>query len=457
MPGLLIIEDEERLAKNIQIYFQRLGWDVECAFEAEDGLSRMGSIDPDVVLLDFNLPGMDGLAALKHLRKQGSDCRIVMMTGQSSVQLAVDAMKAGASDFISKPVVLAELKVVLDRLVQGLRMQKEIAYQHARNAGGADDLLGQAAAMHAIRQRIRRIVQQESADGSPPPAVLILGETGTGKELVARACHQESPRAGQPFIELNCAAIPAALIESEIFGHERGAFTDAKERKIGLIEAADGGTLFLDEIGEIDIATQAKLLKVLDDFRVRRVGGLRERQVNVRIVAATNRNLTESVRDGRFRADLLHRLQVMRIELPPLRERDGDITLLAKYFLGQFSRRYSKPGMEFSAQAMELLRAHAWPGNVRELRNVIEQAVLVCSGTVIEETDLSLPVITGVLVNVDRAGLELSDLSQLVEVERALILRALEKASWNVSLAAAALGITRDVLRYSIKRHRLQP
>ncbi len=456
MPILLQIEDEARLSRNIELYLTRAGWTVETVPDAETGLRRMPLLGPDVVLMDFNLPGMDGLAALRKLRERDPACRVVMMTGQSSVQLAVDAMKAGASDFISKPLVLADLKALLDRLAADLRAHNELSYLHARNAGGVNDIIGESDVIAGLRQRICLAVRQEPANGAVPPAILITGETGTGKELVARACHQESPRSSGPFIELNCAAIPMALIESELFGYERGAFTDARERKIGLLEAADGGTLFLDEAGEMDQVTQSKLLKVLDDFRVRRLGGIQDRQVNVRVIVATNRELELSVREGRFREDLFHRLSVVRIKVPPLRARPGDIGVLVRHFLQVFARRYAKPGLELSAQVLELLAAHAWPGNVRELRNVVEQAVLVSAGERITAEDLALQIISSPVATRIDGDAPLKHFAQLVEIERDMIRAALVESNWNVTQAAQTLGLSRDVLRYSIKRHGLQ-
>jgi transcriptional regulator with PAS, ATPase and Fis domain len=281
----------------------------------------------------------------------------------------------------------------------------------------------------------------------------VTGETGCGKELVARACHYESPRKDGPFVELNCAAIPPHLLESELFGYERGAFTDARERKIGLIEAADGGTLFLDEIGEADLAIQSKLLKVLEDQRIRRLGSVQERRVDVRVIAATNQTLEERVQDGRFRADLLYRLRVIHFSVPPLRARGPDIRLLATRFIEQFGRRYGKPETSFTQAALQALDSHTWPGNVRELRNFIEQAVLLAQDAEIDAADLLLPkaarLATGPFAQSAADGLELAPM------ERDLILQALEKTSWNATQAAKILGISRDTLRYRMEKHRL--
>jgi DNA-binding NtrC family response regulator len=309
--------------------------------------------------------------------------------------------------------------------------------------------------MQALRDLVRTIALSEPADGSPGAPVLVLGETGAGKELVARACHYAGPRAAAPFVEINCAALPAHLIEGELFGHEKGAFTDAQARKIGLIEAADGGTLFLDEIGELDLSLQAKLLRVLENFRVRRLGALQDRLVNVRVVCATNRDLDQLVEAGRFRADLLYRLRVFQINIPPLRARGDDVLLLARRFLAQMAQRYGKAPPMLDASACDALRAHTWPGNVRELRNVVERAVLLNQGQPLGAADLAL----GPRPAAPRAPSATQGPAggaSLEAVERQHLIQALEQAQWNVTRAARLLDISRDTLRYRIEKHGLQ-
>ena len=456
MPSLLLIEDEETLAKNIARFLEHSGWDVEVAGSAEEGLDRVAALAPDVIVLDFSLPRMDGLAALSILRERDPQARIVMLTGQGSVELAVDAMKAGAVDFLAKPVVLSQLKIVLEKAVKEVRLRNELAYYQGRDSGGCDALVGQSPELAALKERLRRAVRVESTDGASPPSLLITGETGSGKELVARACHDESPRRGGPFIEVNCAAIPSNLLESELFGHERGAFTDARERKIGLIEAADGGTLFLDEIGEMDMALQAKLLKVLDSHRIRRLGSLQERRVDVRVIAATNQVLADRVEQGRFRADLLHRLRVIGLSVPSLRERGADIGLLAAHFLEQFGRRYGKPDLALTPAAKDALCGHDWPGNVRELRNTIEQAVLTARDSCIDADDLLLPAMQAARPPFEPHGAgKAINVVPLASMERELITQGLEESGWNVTRAAGLLGISRDTLRYRMERYQL--
>jgi DNA-binding NtrC family response regulator len=458
MATLLVIEDEQVLAKNIARYFEKLGHTVEISNDGSLGLRRAQEMQPDVVIVDFQLPGMDGLEIIKALRQQEAPPRIVMVTGHASVTLAVDAMKAGSMDLLTKPVTLASLHAVVQRAIDEQGEQRALQFYRQREAreSGLSALVGESAPMQALRDLIRSIAVSEPTDQSAVAPILILGETGTGKELVARACHQTGPRAKAPFVEINCAALPAHLIEGELFGHEKGAFTDAHARKTGLIEAADGGTLFLDEVGELDLGLQAKLLRVLENLRVRRLGAVTDRQVNVRIIAATNRDLEEQVRAGHFRADLMYRLKVFQIKLPPLRERGDDIALLARQFLAQFSARYGRALVGLSPEALAALQAHDWPGNVRELRNTLERAVLVQRGNTLGAADLALPQPRPVQVNAAAAGPATTSDNSLEAIERAHLLQALEAHRWNVTQAARALSISRDTLRYRMERHGLQ-
>ncbi|HMW17869.1 MAG TPA: sigma-54 dependent transcriptional regulator [Accumulibacter sp.] len=353
---------------------------------------------------------------------------------------------------------LSDLRQRLENLTRRQLDSSRLRYFEAREHDARQQILGESVAIVALRTRIARIADVQGAHSLPP--VLITGETGTGKELVARAFHYDGARCNRPFIELNCAAIPANLLEAELFGHERGAFTDAKERRIGLLEAADGGTLFLDEVAEMDLALQAKLLKVIEDGRFRRIGSVHERQADLRIVAATHQDLEERIRQGSFRADLYFRLRVLQVNVPPLREREGDALLLAGRFLDEFAHRYRRGSLRFSAQAVRAIAEHHWPGNVRELRNVVEQAVLLAADSEIALQDLCLPVrrtnsetVAGVMPIVSD---EDADGSTLDRIEREVLLGALAEAGHNVSQAARKLGISRDTLRYRMEKHRLR-
>ena len=458
MATLLIIEDEAVLAKNIARYFEKLGHTVEVAFDGPTGVETARRIIPDVVIVDFQLPGLDGLEVIRAMRRIDEDMRTVMMTGHASVPMAVDAMKAGSMDLLTKPVSLASLKAVVDRALAERGTRRALDYYRRKEAdeSSLEALVGESAPMRALRDMVRAIAMSEPTDHSPVAPILVLGETGSGKELVARACHYAGPRAAAPFVEINCAALPAHLIEGELFGHEKGAFTDAQARKIGLIEAADGGTLFLDEIGELDLSLQAKLLRVLENLRVRRLGALQDRQVNVRVVAATNRDLDKLVQAGTFRSDLLYRLRVFQVNIPPLRARGDDVLLLARRFLAQVAQRYGKAPPMLDASAQQAVQAHSWPGNVRELRNVIERAVLLSHGETLGAVELALGPRLSTPEPASAAPAESPAANSLEAVERQHLLRALEQSEWNVTRAARLLDISRDTLRYRIERHGLQ-
>ena len=464
--GVLIVEDEAVLAKKIAKYLQQQGFEVRLAMNGRDGLDTLGTFLPDAVVLDFNLPGeMDGLEVLKQIRSFDPGIKIVMVTGQGNVRLAVDAMKAGAFDYLSKPVVLSELKLLIDRAIGQNRTEGQLHYFQDKQAtaGGLDQIIGDCDAIRAMKAQLARIIDAAGRlrDGTPP-TVLITGETGTGKELVARALHFGGPRRDRPFIELNVATLPSPLVESELFGYERGAFTDARERKLGLVEAADGGTLFLDEIGELDLATQAKLLKLLEDRTVRRLGSLRDHVVNIQVVTATNRSLSRMVADGAFREDLYYRLNMVTVEVPPLRERDGDVLALARHYVAISGAKYAKPGLTLDDNACTAITGHTWPGNVRELRNVMEQAVLHCEGQRITVAELAFPKAATssrppppTQATASGSGDDTARGTTLEAAERDLIVRTLREVDGNVSKAARRLGITRDRLRYRIDKYGL--
>lgn len=463
--GILVIEDEQTLAKNIKRYLERSDYDVRIADSGEEGLEQLERHQPDVVLLDYQLPGINGLEVLQKIRRLDSRIKVILVTAHGNVQVAVDAMKAGAYDYLNKPVALAELELLVSKAVGQERLEGALSYYQQKDAeyGGVEALLGKSKAMVDLKQRLRRILDAEAdLSDDAAPAVLVTGETGTGKELVARAIHFDGPRRKAPFVEVNCANVPSHLLESELFGYERGAFTDAKVRKIGLVEAAESGTLFLDEIGDIDLPVQVKLLKLLEDRIIRRLGSVRDRRANIRIIAATNRNLEALIREKSFRSDLYFRLRIASIEVPPLRVRGHDVLLLAEYFLATHGRRYGKQQLRFSSAAEKSLSAYAWPGNVRELRNVIEHAVLLCNGNEIDIDALSLS--PGLLTLHGADSNEPTDAFTLPRegvnleaVERMLIVQALDRVAWNVTRAAELLGLTRDTLRYRIEKFDIQP
>jgi DNA-binding NtrC family response regulator len=442
---VLIIEDELLLGRNIKAYLQGKGLQAETADTLKAARAKLSALAPDLVLLDHNLPDGLGLTLIPEIKAKGA--KVVMLTAVGGVKLAVEAMKAGADDYLSKPVSLEELSLLAGKLIAQAQIENRLAYYQDRDAqgGGLEAILGESTAIATLRKRVEQLllVEQRQTEGVPP-AVLVRGESGTGKELVARAIHFSGPRRMQPFIELNCAALPKDLIESELFGHEKGAFTDAKERKQGLLLAADGGTLFLDEVAELPLAAQAKLLKVIEDHVVRPVGSTHERKVNVRFVSATNADLATRAKDGTFRADLMYRLAAIEITSPPLRDRDGDAVRLAQKFFADLTRRYGRADLKLSAEALSALSRHPWPGNVRELRNVIEQAVLLTPGTVVTPEDLNLRAPPPMEHPVTARSLP--------ENEKQLIVSALEQARGNVTDAAATLGISRDTLRYRMER-----
>ena len=465
--SVLIVDDEPTLAKNIQVFLTHNGFVASVVSSGEQALDEVERFQPDVVLLDYQLGGMDGLEVLRHMRIKDEQLKIVLMTGQGSVKVAVDAMKAGAYDYLSKPLVLEELKLLLTKIGEQDRIADTLAYYQAKEAGrsGLQKLIGDSAPMRQLKQKLQRLLEAEqNLQGETPPAVLITGETGTGKELIARALHFDGQRREQPFIELNCAALPTQLMEAELFGYERGAFTDAKARKPGLVEAAEHGTLLLDEIGEVDLALQAKLLRLLENKSVRRLGSLRDQTVDVRILAATNQQLDQRVQQGEFRADLLFRLRIITLELPPLRERGDDILLLAEHFLTVLCRRYGKRLLSLDKAAQELLMYYSWPGNVRELRNMIEQAVLLADGPSIEPNHLaiqqSLIPVHGTESNSHTYGTLAGIIEQqkpnLAELEFIAITQALEQNDWNLTHTAKQLDISRDALRYRMEKHGLR-
>jgi DNA-binding NtrC family response regulator len=449
---ILIIEDEALLARNLARYLQRARHEVVTAGTVADGEARYDEAAPDVLIIDHNLPDGTGTDLIRRIRRNDLSTKIIMMTAHGNVAVAVEAMRAGADDYVTKPVSLDEMGLLVDRLVSRSAAEETLAYLRRReeSRSGLDQIVGASAAIVAMKQRIGQVLAMEArqVEGTPPP-VLITGETGTGKELVARALHFDGKRRSAPFVEINCAALPGHLIESELFGHEKGAFTDARERRVGLIQSADHGTLFLDEIGDMSLVAQAKLLKVLEEGRVRPLGSTRDRAVDVRIVAATNAAIEARTRDGTFRSDLYYRLCGVSIATPRLRDREGDVLLLARHFLQMHCKRYGRAGMTLGPAAEAPLLRHTWPGNVRELSNVIEQAAMLATADEIGDADLMLrePPPS------EDAPVTGEGPSTLQSIERDQIAQALARSSGNVTVAAEALGISRDTLRYRMERH----
>ncbi|MBD0315949.1 MAG: sigma-54-dependent Fis family transcriptional regulator [Nitrospiraceae bacterium] len=422
-------------------------YEISQAADAQEGLDLFRKEGPDLVLLDVILPGTDGLAILQALRSESKMTPVVMLTGTKSVKTAVDAMKLGAADYLSKPFDIEELRIVVDRALNSQALEREVKQLRAQvvQRYAFHNLIGKSPGMQEIYGKIEQVADSRTT-------VLITGESGTGKELVAKALHYNSSRRERPFIALNCAAIPETLIESELFGHEKGSFTDATARRMGQFEQAHTGTLFLDEIGDLSAVTQAKLLRVLQEREFTRIGGVQPIKVDVRIVAATNKNLDELVRKGQFREDLYYRINVIALYLPPLRDRGEDVPLLAKHFLAKRVEEEKRPHIEFGKDALELLGRYPWPGNVREMENIIEQA-FIWSQNATEITQEHLPTI---LKNDTRSSSLRDDTlagrmsleKAVMEFEREIILDALKRTNYVQTHAAALLGISRRMLKY---------
>jgi DNA-binding NtrC family response regulator len=446
---VLIVEDEENARKGYEQLLQRWGYEVLSVGNAEDALARFGSYQPDTLIADVELPGMNGLDLLSQLGPELADVPTIIITGKGSEERAVAAIEAGAFWYIEKPLKGPVLRALLDRALGKARDARQLVVlqRQLRETGRLGDLVGSSKPM----QDVMRIVEMAAPSSA---SVLITGETGSGKEIVARTVHKLSPRAGGPFVAINCSAIPESLMESEIFGHERGAFTGAAERRIGCFELADGGTLLLDEIGEMPAPTQAKLLRVLEDRKVRRLGSKVETPVDVRVVAATNKDPEQAVSSAHLRQDLYFRLNVFHIHLPPLREHREDIPLLTEYILRDINAKHGKNVKGVGAEVMDIFMSHTWPGNIRELRNVLERSTIMCEKDLI--TRACLPDEFG-----KSATKSPSDLSALKfpigttvdAMERELILQTLAATGNNKTRAAELLGISLKTLHNKLKEY----
>ncbi|MBI5480751.1 MAG: sigma-54-dependent Fis family transcriptional regulator [Deltaproteobacteria bacterium] len=449
---VLVVDDEKLIRWSFKETLEPDGYEVLTAETAEEGLTLVEHEGPDVVFLDIRLPGMSGLEALKKLREIDDTCAVIMITAYATVDDAVVAMKQGARDFLKKPFDLNEVRALLARTVEEITLRREVERLQRHRPGpepaGLSSVIGRSTEILQLLDMGATLARSDTT------TVLIEGESGTGKGLLARAIHHASGRTQTPLVEINCTALPENLVESEIMGHERGAFTDAHSTKRGLLELADGGTVVLDEIGEIPLSVQVKLLRCIEEKCFRRVGGLRDLHVDVRIIATTNRDLQQAVREGRFREDLYFRLKVFPLLLPPLRRRRDDIPLLAVHFVEEMNKRLSRSLKGVSQSALQLMREYDWPGNVRELRNVIERGVLLASGDQILPGHLPAelrrtgdePAPAGQSVSLPRGGVSLS------AVEKHLIEEALAAAGGNQVRAARMLKISRDTLRYRMKK-----
>ena len=446
---ILVVDDESLIRWTLS---QRLSQDGHTVVEADTARSAIARFGPDIdlVLLDFKLPDGDGLQVLKALKAADPDVPVILLTAFSSIETAVEAMKQGAYHYANKPFNLDELALVVGKALETTRLRREVKQLRASRSEpySINRIIGASATMEQLKGLLQKVAS------SPASTVLLRGESGTGKDLAAKTIHYSSDRSAKPFMNITCSALPDALLESELFGHERGAFTDARNQKIGLLESADGGTVFLDEIGEMVPALQAKLLRFLEEKAFKRVGGSADVRVDVRVIAATNRDLEEAVKSGRFREDLYYRLNVMQVTLPSLREHATDVPLLVNFYIDVFNREFRKNVRGATREALEVLTSYRWPGNIRELRNAVERAMLLAEADWLTPDLLPLSASRGLstaqTMELPHEGVNLDTL------ERELVVQALRRTSGNQTKAAALLGLNRDQIRYRIEKFRLE-
>ncbi|HEV3471034.1 MAG TPA: sigma-54 dependent transcriptional regulator [Pyrinomonadaceae bacterium] len=447
---VLIVDDESAIAETLSEMLQSWGYETAQASDGRAGLALVEEFRPSVVVTDVFMPNLDGFGLLREMRGLHPETAVILLTGLGTVEMALRAVQEeGAFHYFEKPIDFQKLRVVVERAAEyaEARRENDALRRQLRDRGAFGELVGASEPMRQIYALIEQVAPSSAS-------VLITGESGTGKELVARTIHNLSPRKSQAFVAINCSAIPETLMESELFGHERGAFTGAASRRLGCFELANGGTLLLDEISEMPVSLQAKLLRVLEERRLRRLGGAGEIRVDVRVLAATNRDPAEAVRRGSFREDLLYRLNVITIELPPLRRRKEDIPLLGQHLVTQLAERHQRPARFLSPAAVEALQAHNWPGNVRELRNVIERAVIICSAEAVERHHLAPYPLDQRQRAREQDTITLPVGTPIEEVERQMILRTLQKTDNNKTRAAELLQISLKTLHNKLRHYR---
>lgn len=448
-PTVLVVDDEPLIRFALKDRLESDGYRVVEAETSAEALSKSRD-GVDLVLLDYKLPDGDGLTVLKAIKERDAETLVILLTAHTGVEIAVEAMKQGAYHYANKPFNLDEISILVQKALETTDLRREVKSLRQTQAQpySFNRIVGDAPALAAVKALLKKVAE------SPASTVLLTGESGTGKDLAAKVLHYNSARANKPFMNITCSALPEALMESELFGHERGAFTGADRQKRGLFESADGGTLFLDEIGEMVPGLQAKLLRFLEEKTFKRVGGNVDIKVDVRVIAATNRDLKSEVAQGKFREDLFYRLHVLPIVLPPLRERADDIPDLVAFYVDVYNTEFKKKVRGVTPEAMEQIRRHPWPGNIRELRNAIERAMLLSEGPMLEASDFSAggaPGVTlGQSVELPAGGLDLDQL------ERSLVVQALERTGWNQTKAAALLGLNRDQIRYRVEKFQLE-
>jgi len=445
---ILVIDDDKMVRWPLCQKLQREGFVTYEGGDGSEGLHQLEEKDVDMVLLDLKLPGDDGIEVLRKIKAYDQDMTVVMMTGHGTVESAVEAMKLGAFDYLRKPFNPDELMQVIGKVDELKALKREVQSLRLRTAEKITDenLIGKSPSMQSVISQAKMVAAAETAN------VLLLGESGTGKNLITEVIHNLSPRKNEPFVTITCTAMPGHLIESELFGYEQGAFTDAKTSKKGLCEVADGGTLFLDEIGDMPLELQAKLLGFIESHSFRRIGGTRNINVDLRIIAATNKDLKKEIHDGRFREDLFYRLNVFQIALPPLRNRQDDIPLLTQFFIDKFNRKLNKGVTRAADNVVAAMKRYAWPGNIREFQNMIERSMILAEHGELTTADFP-PDLFG-----DAASQEMNDFIlppegiQFEDMERSLVRQALERTNWNQTRAARLLGFTRDQMRYRVKQ-----